>query len=96
MVGQCTNQVIADTLEVHVRQLHRLLQEQGTSYVKIKDRVRRQLAVLYLKQDALSLMQIASLLDYAEQSAFSRSCQRWFQMSPRNARRCFLLAGEEK
>ena len=83
MVDQCTNEIVASTLGIHIRQLHRRLQEQGTSYVLIKDQVRRQLALVYLRQDVLSLRQVASLLGYAEQSAFTRSCRRWFDVSPR-------------
>jgi AraC-like DNA-binding protein len=90
MVDQCRNEIIADSLGLHIRQMHRLLQEQGSSYVLIKDRVRKQLAQVYLKQQALSLRQIASLLGYAEQSAFSRSCRRWFDLSPREYRKGLL------
>ncbi len=87
MVDQCSNEIVAHTLGVHIRQLHRCLKEQNTSYVLIKDRVRMQLAKVYLNQKVLSLRQVASLLGYAEQSAFSRSCQRWFGKSPREFRK---------
>ena len=87
MVDQCTNEIVARTLGVHIRQLHRCLHEQGTSYVLIKDQVRKQLAQVYLAQKVLSLRQVASLLGYAEQSAFTRSCRRWFDVSPREFRK---------
>ncbi|MEH6344460.1 MAG: AraC family transcriptional regulator ligand-binding domain-containing protein [Bermanella sp.] len=86
MVDQCTNETIANTLNMQVRQLHRSLHLQGTNFVKIKDKVRKFLAEGYLQQEVLNLGQIAGLLGYAEQSAFSRSCRRWFQASPRQVR----------
>ncbi len=89
MVDQCTNETIANTLNMQVRQLHRSLHSQGTNFVKIKDRVRKFLAEGYLQQEVLNLGQIAGLLGYAEQSAFSRSCQRWFQASPRQIRHIY-------
>ncbi len=77
LANQCT----------HVRSLHRQLAKEGTSFVKIKDAVRKEMAKQYLAQKGLSLGQIAILLGYAEQSAFSRSCQSWFTMGPRDYRK---------
>ena len=34
----------------------------------------------------MSLSQIAQMLDYADSSAFSRSCRRWFGEAPRTYR----------
>ncbi len=87
MVRQCNNYAIAKTLNMHVRSLHRSLSQENTSFMLIKDRVLKELAVQYLGQNELKLGQIANLLGYSEQSAFSRSCYRWFSMGPRQYRK---------
>lgn len=86
-VNQCTNEAVAAALVMPERQLHRMLEKEGENFRSIKDRVLKELAEHYLKQESLKLGQIARLLGYAEQSAFSRSCQRWFQMGPRDYRK---------
>ena len=49
-------------------------------------RERRENAAKYLTAPELELSQIARMLGYAEQSAFTRSCRRWFGMTPREFR----------
>jgi AraC-like DNA-binding protein len=87
MAGQCTNKQVSKALGVEVRQLHRLLKDEGANFRLIKDNVLKEMAMRYLNEPTLKLGQIARLLGYAEQSAFSRSCQRWFGQGPRDYRR---------
>ena len=87
MAGQCTNKQVSKALGLEVRQLHRLLENEKSSFRTIKDGVLKELAMHYLQQPSLRLGQIARLLGYAEQSAFSRSCQRWFGQGPRDYRK---------
>ncbi|MFY0641221.1 MAG: AraC family transcriptional regulator [Bermanella sp.] len=87
MAEQCSNDAVANALEMEVRQLHRLLETEGTNFRTIKDKVLKELAELYLNEKALKLGQISRLLGYSEQSGFSRSCQRWFGMGPREYRK---------
>lgn len=82
---------VSSALAVHPRTLQRRLSAEGTHFERIKDEARAALARRYLEQPDLPLSQVASLLDYAEQSALSRSCRRWFGCSPR-ALRAELLA----
>jgi len=86
MMELCKNEVIASALGMGVRQLHRKLALEQTSFVKLKDRVRRELAVTYLRQINLPLGRIAELLGYQEQSALSKACVSWFGCSARQAR----------
>jgi AraC-like DNA-binding protein len=90
MVEQCTNDVVAKALDTQVRQLHRVLEAEGSSFRDIKDDVLKELAQSYLMQRSLTLGQVARLLGYSEQSGFSRSCQRWFAMGPRDYRKKIL------
>jgi AraC-like DNA-binding protein len=48
----------------------------------MKDNVRRDLAHRYLSQPDVPLSQVTALLDYHDQSALSRGCRRWFQVTP--------------
>jgi len=84
--GTCSNVEVASALHLHARSLQRRIREEGTTFEAIKDDVRRDLARRYLSQPDLSLAQISTLLGYSEQSAFGRSCRRWFDLTPREMR----------
>jgi AraC-like DNA-binding protein len=84
--GEFTPEQTGKALGVHARTLQRRLRDEGTSFEKIKDDVRRQWAESLLVQPSVSLSQIALMLDYADLSAFSRSCRRWFGEAPRTYR----------
>ncbi len=89
--GACNYRQVAKVLYVHPRTLQRRLADEGTTFEAIKDEVRRDLAERYLSQPEVPLVQVGALLDYSEQSAFTRSCQRWFHTTP-SALRARLLA----
>jgi AraC-like DNA-binding protein len=84
--GTCTYRNVARTLYMHPRTMQRRLQEDGTTFEAIKDEVRRDLAQRYLSEPEVPLAQVSFLLDYSEQSALGRSCQRWFNTTPRGLR----------
>ena len=81
----CTD--VAAAFALHPRTLQRLLRDEETTFEKIKDEVRAELARSYLANQDLPMAQVAALLDYSEQSALSRSCQRWYGKAPRVLRR---------
>jgi AraC-like DNA-binding protein len=85
--GESTPEQTAAALGIHPRTLQRRLQSEGTSFEKIKDDVRKELAESLLSQPNVSLSHIASLLGYADSSAFSRSCRRWFGEPPSAVRK---------
>jgi AraC-like DNA-binding protein len=84
--GTCSSHQVARALNMHPRTLQRRLREGGTTFETIKDETRRDLAQRYLSHPDLPLTQVSALLDYGEQSALARSCQRWFQTTPRTLR----------
>jgi AraC-like DNA-binding protein len=84
--GTCSRQEVARALYMHPRTMQRRLGEEGTTFEEIKDEARRDLAQRYLSQPDLPLTQVAALLDYSEQSAFGRSCRRWFDAPPKEMR----------
>jgi AraC-like DNA-binding protein len=84
--GDCTQDRVAIAVELHPRTLQRRLRDEGTSFEAIKDSVRRDVALRYLQQPEVSLVQVTAILGYSETSVLSRSCMRWFRSSPRALR----------
>ena len=77
---------MAKDLYMSNRTLIRKLKAQGTSYQMLLDDVRQELAVWYLRQSDLSVEAIAERLGYRDTSNFSRTCRRWFGLTPREIR----------
>ncbi len=83
----CSIETIGEALAVSPRTLQRRLEAAGTSYRKLVDEVRADLAWRHVKRSGMRLNRVADLLGYHSPAAFSRAFRRWFQMSPRTARR---------
>jgi len=84
--GNCTQAEVAAELGMHPRTLQRRLRSEGENFELIKDEMRRDAAVRYLRQTRLPLKTVAGLLGYSELSVLYRSCQRWFGESPSTVR----------
>lgn len=82
----CTNEHVAAELGLHPRTLHRRLKIEGTSFQDIKDEIRRELMLYYLRETGLDFAQISAKLGFAEQSVMTRRCQHWFGLSPTKLR----------
>lgn len=80
--GACSQVEVAARLAMHPRTLQRRLRGEGGNFEAIKDEVRRDAAVRYLRETRLPLKTVAGLLGYSELSVLYRSCQRWFGQSP--------------
>lgn len=92
--GDCSPDQAARALGVHARTLQRRLKDEGASFEAIKDALRREMAESLLGQPSVSLSHIAYALNYADTSALSRSCRRWFGETPR-AHRARLTAAAD-
>ena len=86
-VAPVSIQATARTLAVHPRTLQRRLRAEGTSFAAIVDEVRRRNAHRYLTGTDLPLTRISTLLGFAEQATFTRSCRRWWVTTPTAVRR---------
>lgn len=84
--GDCTHNSVAAALGMHPRTLQRRLKTENQSFEAIRDSVRREVALRSLKESELPLIQIAQMLGYSDTSALSRSCLRWFGVTPRQLR----------
>ena len=81
--GAATLEVVATQLTMHPKTLQRRLSAEDTSFSALIDSVRRDIAEHYLRDTEISLSHLARQLGYTEQSALTRSCQRWFGTGPR-------------
>jgi len=70
-------EAIARKLALSTRNLQNKLKEEGTSYQKLLDKVRKELALDYLKNSDMALYDIAFLLGFSDQSAFNHAFRRW-------------------
>jgi len=82
----CSNEAVAQILNMHPRTLHRHLRAEGTTFQRIKDEVRRDLLLYFLHQTDLDLVKISERLGFAEQSVMTRRCHAWFAASPSRIR----------
>lgn len=85
--SNCCKTAVAEMLAMHPRTLQRRLADENTSFEVVRDELRRELATHYLCGTELSLSQLSALLGFPEQSALTRSCQRWFNTSPSQLRK---------
>lgn len=91
--GQPTARAVATSLGMSLRTFTRRLAEQGTSFGEILDQQRRDLAMLYLDDPAISLGQMAWLLGYSETTSFNHAFRRWTGTSPSRLRRARKTEG---
>ncbi|WP_051933398.1 AraC family transcriptional regulator [Massilia sp. BSC265] len=73
---------VAAQLGLSPRTLQRKLADAGCGFQEVLDSVRYELAQAYLRQRDLSLADIAFLLGYQEQSAFTHAFRVWSGMNP--------------
>jgi len=73
---------IAGLMDMPEWKLRRRLKEQGTSFRKILENVRRQRYEILIEEPMMSQVQIAGQLGYSEQSAFSRAYKTWYGLPP--------------
>lgn len=77
---------IARQMGLSRRSLQRALAEEGTSYIRLLDDLRRERARILLADRRQSLGAIAYRLGYTDQATFTRAARRWFGAAPRRVR----------
>lgn len=77
---------IADSLHISRRTLYRRLAARGYNYHQFLQQTRKRLAIMYLEDTQLTLVEIGFLLGYSEHSAFSRAFKSWTGESPQHYR----------
>jgi AraC-like DNA-binding protein len=77
---------VARRLHMSRRTLHRQLADEGTSFKKLVEDLRRELALRYLAERRMAIAEIAFLLGFSEASAFHRAFRRWSGRTPADYR----------
>ena len=85
--GGVVDEKVAETLHMSVRSLQRRLKEVGTTFRTLLDTVRKDLASTYVHDPDIELAEVAFLLGFSDQSAFSRAFRRWTGHSPSETRK---------
>ena len=80
--GEVSEEYIARRLHMSRRTLQRKLAESNTTYQKLVDDTRRDLALRYMEDPRNSITDVTFLLGFSGQSAFTRAFNRWTGMSP--------------
>lgn len=80
--GEPSADDVAQQLHMSSRTLQRKLAEAGTSYQKLVDDARQELALRYIDDPAKSITDITFLLGFSGHSTFSRAFRRWTGISP--------------
>ena len=69
-------------LNMSARTLRRRLEKEGTSYQRIKDNARRDVAISMLSRDRRTVSEVAEQVGFSDPSAFHRSFKKWTGQSP--------------
>lgn len=85
--GEPSLDAVAQRLQLSARALQNRLRQAEVSFKDVVDQVRRILVLGYLRDERLSLLDLAFLLGFSEQSSFSRAFRRWFGESPQQYRK---------
>ena len=80
--GEMTEHDMAKRLHMSRRTLQRRLAEADTSYLRLVDDTRKDLALRYIEDATRSITDVAFSLGFSQQSAFTRAFKRWTGASP--------------
>lgn len=86
ITGSCNLRQVATNIGMSPRAMQRILEQDGTSFRKLTEDIRRSTAARYLKTTDLPLKEISFLLGFSDLSTFSRAVKTWFGQSPRKVR----------
>ena len=84
---------VARDLHMSSRTLQRRLQEEGSSYQRVLDQARHQMARYYLSNSAFELNEAACLLGYEDANSFVRAFRSWEGIPPNLWRQTHRGAG---
>lgn len=73
---------VAKRLAMSVRNLQIYLKREGTSYTRLVNEIRKDMAVNYLKDKNVSIGEVAYILGFSETSTFYRAFKKWTSFTP--------------
>ena len=90
--GEANADSASRALRLSRRTLQRRLKAEKTSFQKILNEVRAELAVKYLEDARLKSLEIAMLLGYSSLSSFTTAFKSWYDMPPAAYRQKFIAS----
>lgn len=91
--GEANADAACRVLKVSRRTLQRRLKAEKTSFQKVLNEVRAELAVRYLSDRRLKSLEVAMLLGYSSISSFTTAFKSWYDMPPIEYRQKILRFG---
>ncbi|MDX1518172.1 MAG: helix-turn-helix transcriptional regulator [Woeseiaceae bacterium] len=88
--GEANADAACRALKLSRRTLQRRLKAERTSFQKVLQEVRRELAVRYLSDARLKALEVAMLLGYSNFSSFTTAFKSWYDMPPAKYRQKIL------
>lgn len=80
--GEPDIETVAADLDMTVRALQTRLRKADVTFSDLVDDIRRSLAAVLVADARLTLVNVALLLGFAEQSSFTRAFRRWYGVAP--------------
>lgn len=75
-------EAMASKYNMSTQSLRRRLEEEGTSFRQLKEDIRREAALTWLRDSSLSIAEISRRCGFAEANGLSRAMKSWVGMSP--------------
>jgi AraC-like DNA-binding protein len=88
--GEANADYACRAMKLSRRTLQRRLKAEKTSFQKVLQEVRAELAVRYLSDRRLKALEVAMLLGYNNISSFTTAFKSWYDMPPAEYRQKFL------
>ncbi len=82
VAGEANADAACRALKLSRRTLQRRLKAEKTSFQKVLNEVRAELAVRYLSDKRLKSLEVAMLLGYSNLSSFTTAFKSWYDMPP--------------
>lgn len=79
-------EVVARRLAISVRSLQSYLNKEQTTFTKIVNEIRKDIALQCLNDKNVSIDEIAYILGFSEASAFHRAFKKWTKLTPKEFR----------
>jgi AraC-like DNA-binding protein len=75
-------EALSNRMGMHPRTLNRRLKTIGTSFMEIREKIRRETASELLRNTEMTVTEVAAMLSYSDSTSFNHAFRRWFGVNP--------------